>query len=108
MTTTISPTPLDQLVVAWLAHQRALGCRYDPEERVLKSLRAFLGQTPGRISIRRALINGARRSRTWRATRSFIANASSANSACIVDARSRAASCQIPCASPGASRSSGP
>ena len=47
MTTTISPTPLDQPVVAWLAHQRALGCRYDPEERVLKSLRAFLGQTPG-------------------------------------------------------------
>ena len=36
MTTTISPTPLDQPVVAWLAHQRALGCRYDPEERVLK------------------------------------------------------------------------
>ena len=47
MTTTISPTPLDQLVVAWLAHQRALGCRYDPEERVLKSLRAFLGQNSG-------------------------------------------------------------
>jgi integrase len=47
MTTTISPTPLDQPVAAWLAHQRALGRRYDPEEWILKSLRAFIGRTPG-------------------------------------------------------------
>jgi len=48
MTTTISPTPLDQPIAAWLAHQRALGRRYDPEEWILESLRAFIGQTPGR------------------------------------------------------------
>jgi integrase/recombinase XerD len=47
MTTTISPTPLDQPIAAWLAHQRALGRRYDPEERVLNSLRRFISQTPG-------------------------------------------------------------
>jgi integrase/recombinase XerD len=39
MTTTISPTPLDQPIAAWLAHQRALGRRYDPEESILNSLR---------------------------------------------------------------------
>ena len=47
MITTISPTPLDQPVTAWLAHQRALGRRYDAEESILKSLCAFIGQTPG-------------------------------------------------------------
>jgi len=47
MTTTIFPTPLDQPVAAWLAHQRALGRRYDSEEWILKSLRAFIGRTPG-------------------------------------------------------------
>jgi hypothetical protein len=47
MTPPLSPTPLDQPVAAWLAHQRAFGCRYDPEEWVLKSLRALIGQTPG-------------------------------------------------------------
>lgn len=47
MTTPISPTPLDQPVAAWLAHQRALGRRYDPEEWVLNSVRKFIGQSPG-------------------------------------------------------------
>jgi integrase len=47
MTTTISPTPLDQPAAAWLAHQRALGRRYDLEEWVLNSLRGFIGRTPG-------------------------------------------------------------
>ena len=47
MIATISPTPLDQPIAAWLAHQRALGRRYDLEERVLNSLRKFIGQTPG-------------------------------------------------------------
>jgi integrase/recombinase XerD len=47
MTIAISPTPLDQPVAAWLAHQRALGRSYDPEEQVLKSLRAFIGRAPG-------------------------------------------------------------
>ena len=43
----ISPTPLDHPIAAWLAHQRALGRRYDLEERVLNSLRKFISQTPG-------------------------------------------------------------
>jgi integrase len=45
MFTAISPTPLDQPIVAWLAHQRALGRRYYPEERVLVSLREFISRT---------------------------------------------------------------
>ena len=48
MTTAISPTPLDRPIAAWLAHQRALGRRYDVEEWVLNSLRKFIGQSPGR------------------------------------------------------------
>ncbi len=47
MTTTISPTLLDRPITAWLAHQRALGRRYDLEEWVLNSLRKFIGRTPG-------------------------------------------------------------
>jgi integrase/recombinase XerD len=47
MIATISPTPLDQPIAAWLAHQRALGRRYDLEESVLNSLRKFISQTPG-------------------------------------------------------------
>lgn len=47
MTTTISPTLLDRPIAAWLAHQRALGRRYDLEEWVLNSLRKFIGRTPG-------------------------------------------------------------
>jgi integrase/recombinase XerD len=43
----ISPTPLDQPIAEWLAHQRALGRRYDLEEWVLNSLRKFISQTPG-------------------------------------------------------------
>jgi integrase len=45
MATTVSPTPLDQPIAAWLAHQRALGRRYDPEEWIVNSLRTFMGQT---------------------------------------------------------------
>ncbi|WP_216850431.1 tyrosine-type recombinase/integrase [Acidisoma sp. L85] len=47
MTTMISPTLLDRPIATWLAHQRALGCRYDLEEWVLNSLRRFIGRTPG-------------------------------------------------------------
>jgi hypothetical protein len=47
MTPATSPTPLDQPITAWLAHQRALGRQYEPEEWVLSSLRKFISQTPG-------------------------------------------------------------
>ncbi|WP_287307396.1 hypothetical protein [Mesorhizobium sp.] len=102
MSTAISPTPLDQPIVAWLAHQRALGRRYYPEERVLVSLREFISR-PDRILTEQALIGGVPHSLIWQAIPCVIANALSACSAFIDGARSRAALSLIPCTSRGPS-----
>jgi len=69
MTTTSLRRPLDQPIAAWLAHQRRpLAAAMILKSGILESLRAFIGQTPGRDLDQRALIIGARCSRIWRHT----------------------------------------